>query len=82
MMEIGDVVRDIFRALGIPEWEVIGMPVPFDVDAAAKGHSRTGEGASGASVPEPAPACPDAVEGAHTRGKVRKRRRRAHNPVP
>ena len=80
MMEIGDVVRDIFRALGIPEWEVIGMPVPSDVDA-SKGHSRTGEEASGAPVPEPAPAGPEAAEGAETRGKVRKRRRRARNPA-
>jgi hypothetical protein len=80
MMEIGDVVRDIFRALGIPEWEVIGMPVPFDVDA-SKGHPCTGEQAGGASVPEPAPASPEAGEGAETRGKARKRRRRARNPA-
>lgn len=79
MLEIGDVLRDIFRALGIPEWEVIGMPVPEDGP-----DSRVSSGTAGPPSEEPAPeavTCSQAGEEAQTRRKPRSRRRKVQNSI-
>lgn len=73
MMEIGDVVRDIFRALGIPEWEVIGMPVPLAPDD-AKVSSPAAETLNCATGTESTMGCSGEI--VDTGGNVRKRRRK------